>query len=312
MDVSTPRSDIPAARGRIIKRSSNVGAGRPVSAVVVQPVQSVKAPQRRPSKPVGAYPPKRPVGLAVALSFVFTASALLMWNRPINEAAVAVQEEKVSLLTRYHELGNEIAERFTAGRGGRVISVPKKEAESKLPQPKLVSAPKERSSAPHTALETQVYKILKRHGKPTQNGKTLAAAIVKESMLQEYDPVFVAAVIKSESAFNALARSHKGAQGLMQIMPRTGAWLADQQAIPRGKLTDPGHNLKLGISYLKQLEREYGGNRVLTLIAYNWGPGHVEKASSGSRRVPGEVMQYAVKILNDYRRWTSELKSSVG
>jgi hypothetical protein len=162
------------------------------------------------------------------------------------------------------------------------------------------------------ALEKQVYRVLKRHGKPVQNGKELAAAIVREALAQDYDPVFVAAVIKSESAFNSLARSHKGAQGLMQIMPKTGAWLADQQAIPRRKLTDPGHNLKLGISYLKQLEREYGGNRVLTLVAYNWGPGHVASASAGGRRVPGEVMQYAVKILNDYRRWSSELRSSVG
>ena len=93
----------------------------------------------------------------------------------------------------------------------------------------------------------------------------------------------------------------------MQLMPKTGAWLADQGAIPRGRLTDPGHNLKLGITYLKQLEAEYGGNRVLTLVAYNWGPGHVASASLGRRRVPGEVMQYAVKILNDYRRCHSEL-----
>jgi hypothetical protein len=162
------------------------------------------------------------------------------------------------------------------------------------------------------ALEKQVHRVLKRHGRPVQNGKELAAAIVREALAQQYDPVFVAAVIKSESAFNSLARSNKGAQGLMQIMPKTGAWLADQQAIPRRKLTDPAHNLKLGIAYLKQLEAEYRGNRVLTLIAYNWGPGHVASASTGGRRVPGEVMQYAVKILNDYRRWSSELKSSIG
>jgi soluble lytic murein transglycosylase-like protein len=173
-------------------------------------------------------------------------------------------------------------------------------------------AAKTKSASELEALERQVYRVLKRHGKPVQNGKELAGAIVREALLQDYDPVFVAAVIKSESAFNSLARSHKGAQGLMQIMPKTGAWLADQHAIPRRKLTDPGHNLKLGISYLKQLEREYGGNRVLTLIAYNWGPGHVASASAGGRRVPGEVMQYAVKILNDYRRWSSELRSSVG
>jgi soluble lytic murein transglycosylase len=97
----------------------------------------------------------------------------------------------------------------------------------------------------------------------------------------------------------------------MQLMPKTGAWLADQGSIPRGRLTDPGHNLKLGITYLKQLESEYGGNRVLTLVAYNWGPGHVASASLGRRRIPGEVMQYAVKILNDYRRWHGELGSYI-
>lgn len=129
--------------------------------------------------------------------------------------------------------------------------------------------------------------------------------IVYESLAQRYDPVFVAAVIKSESAFNSFARSHKGALGLMQIMPKTGAWLASQANMGPVRLTDPRSNLKLGIAYLKQLEEGYGGNRVLTLIAYNWGPGRVESASGGRRRVPGAVMQYAVKILNDYRRWSA-------
>jgi soluble lytic murein transglycosylase len=116
----------------------------------------------------------------------------------------------------------------------------------------------------------------------------------------------VAAVIKSESTFNAMARSHKGAQGLMQLMPKTGAWLASTAKMQRGALTDPGYNLKLGISYLKQLEQGYGGDRVFTLIAYNWGPGRVESAADGKRRVPPEVLTYAIRILNDYRRWRSE------
>jgi soluble lytic murein transglycosylase len=113
-------------------------------------------------------------------------------------------------------------------------------------------------------------------------------------------------VIKSESSFNELARSHKGAKGLMQLMPRTGSWLAQLAKMPKGELTDPGYNLALGIRYLKQLEQGYGGDRIFTLIAYNWGPGRVESAADGERRVPPEVMGYAIKILNDYRRWTTE------
>jgi soluble lytic murein transglycosylase len=135
----------------------------------------------------------------------------------------------------------------------------------------------------------------------------LAEAIVKESRSQAYDPLFVAAVIKAESTFNSSARSNRGAQGLMQIMPATGAWLAHKEDLPKGKLTDPGHNLKLGITYLKHLEAQFDGNKVFTLVAYNWGPGHLQKAAGGKKRIPRECLSYALKILNDYKRWQSGL-----
>lgn len=149
----------------------------------------------------------------------------------------------------------------------------------------------------------RVLSIISKYAPKSQNPVSLAQAIVKESAAQGYDPLFVAAVIKSESTFNSRARSNKGAQGLMQIMPATGAWLSAKNDIPKGKLTDPGHNLKLGISYLKHLESEYNGDRMFTLVAYNWGPGHVESASGGKRRIPKECMTYALKILGDYHRW---------
>jgi soluble lytic murein transglycosylase-like protein len=90
----------------------------------------------------------------------------------------------------------------------------------------------------------------------------------------------------------------------MQIMPATGAWLVARNDLPRKKLTDPGHNLRLGISYLKYLEESYSGNRVFALVAYNWGPGHVERATGGRKRIPKECMKYALKIIQDYRRWS--------
>lgn len=164
----------------------------------------------------------------------------------------------------------------------------------------------ERTRPSEQELTTKVLRIIKEHAPRHRDARALAEAIVQESAAQEYDPLFVAAVIKSESTFNAMARSHKGAQGLMQLMPKTGAWLASISKMQRGALTDPGYNLKLGISYLKQLEQGYGGDRVFTLIAYNWGPGRVESAADGKRRVPPEVLTYAIRILNDYRRWRSE------
>ncbi len=234
-----------------------------------------------------------------------------MVSQPINEDStphIRVQRPAPAHHSRFKELGAEYR-RLT-----RIQGIPITQASTKAELPKTIlhqpppREPKPPASAPSNHdLERQVLKILQRYGRPIQKSEVLAQAIVSEALSQNYDPLFVAAVIKSESAFNSLARSHKGAQGLMQIMPKTGAWLADQVSLPRGKLTDPGHNLKLGITYLKQLEAEYGGNRVLTLVAYNWGPGHVESASKGRRRVPGQVMQYAVKILNDYRAWRSDV-----
>lgn len=311
----------PAARGRIIKKGGVAPSER-------RPVP-VAQNTRRVSK---AAEVPRPVGFRgrfregiltfVAIPLVFAASAGFMWSRPLETKVAGDLTQSSVAHDRFHQIGEEIAGKFSGKVNGVVVQPSKPSTvSSNIPQPikrisaRTVSTPvtaPPKNGEERAALERQVYRVLKRHGKPVQNGKDLAAAIVREAIAQEYDPVFVAAVIKSESAFNSLARSHKGAQGLMQIMPQTGAWLADQQSIPRGKLTDPGHNLKLGISYLKQLEQEYGGNRVLTLIAYNWGPGHLASASSGGRRVPGEVMQYAVKILNDYRRWSSEMRSSVG
>lgn len=307
-----------AARGRIIKK----GSGSPASPVAVRSSASRtrRHKDRRVISSKGSPRMRELLKTFILLPAIFAASAAFMWSRPVERVDLVDDTDVVSLDARFHSIGSELSDRFSAQPSGVVISKPRKKVAAGDPAPQQVplhpvsvpSDSKAQSAQEIGALEKQVHRILKRHGKPTQNGKELASAIVKEALSQNYDPVFVVAVIKSESAFNALAKSHKGAQGLMQIMPKTGAWLADQAAIPRGKLTDPGHNLKLGISYLKQLEAEYKGNRMLTLVAYNWGPGHVESASAGSRRVPGEVMQYAIKILNDYRRWSNELRSTVG
>ena len=159
------------------------------------------------------------------------------------------------------------------------------------------------------SLTAHVLRVISRHGKRGIDRRSLASAIVSESIRQNYDPLFVAAVIKSESAFNTYARSYVGAQGLMQIMPATARYVESINEIPRGNLSDPGHNLHLGVKYLKYLEEMYKGNRILTLMAYNWGPGHVDKTiKAGSRRgVPREVVNYALRILGDHAQWVDEV-----
>ena len=255
-------------------------------------------------------PARRPIGwMKVSLVLtMFIVTAVFSMNRatpsasPIRSFTTERQVRLADLVAQYqHSLA-----RLERARGTLADRAPGSQALAEVKRAFSGGSPA-RAAVSSAALEERVYRVLERYGKPVANGRELSKMIVREALAQEYDPVFVAAVIKSESAFNTFARSHKGALGLMQLMPKTGAWLASQANMTNVRLTDPQHNLKLGIAYLKQLEDSYGGNRVLTLVAYNWGPGRLESASGGRRRVPGAVMQYAVRILNDYRRWSGGL-----
>lgn len=82
-------------------------------------------------------------------------------------------------------------------------------------------------------------------------------------------------LVHTESSFKSSAKSGVGARGLTQVMPRTAAWM-----LPGTKAEDlynPRVNLKLGFRYLNQLIDKYQGDVRLALLAYNRGPGTVDK-----------------------------------
>jgi soluble lytic murein transglycosylase len=93
------------------------------------------------------------------------------------------------------------------------------------------------------------------------------------------DPLFVTAVIKVESKFFRQARSHRGAIGLMQLLPSTAHELAGElgyRDFSDADLEDPNVNINLGMYYLYKLKKEYNDNEILALAAYNAGTGKVQ------------------------------------
>lgn len=90
-------------------------------------------------------------------------------------------------------------------------------------------------------------------------------------------PSMVNAVINAESSGNPNAVSSKGAQGLMQVMPATGAEVAKKLGYPSNyDITDPKTNVNIGSQYLADMMAKYKGNEKLALAAYNSGPGTVD------------------------------------
>ena len=94
------------------------------------------------------------------------------------------------------------------------------------------------------------------------------------------------ALIATESGFDPLAVSPKGAVGLMQIMPDTAqrfGVVADAKTPMSKQLSDPRINIRAGARYLRYLLTKYPGQMELTLAAYNAGEGAVQRAGN---RVP--------------------------
>ena len=124
-------------------------------------------------------------------------------------------------------------------------------------------------------------------------------SLVELSDRQGLAPELVAAVIRAESRFKPEAVSPRGAIGLMQIMPSTGEWIADQlgvTGITTDDLYDPERNMTFGTWYLATLLDRFG-NVPTALQAYNAGPTNAELwRSTGEAPFP-ETAAYVDRVL---------------
>jgi len=119
--------------------------------------------------------------------------------------------------------------------------------------------------------------------------------IVREAAERhKVDPALVKAVISTESGWNPVAVSRKGAVGLMQLVPGTA------QRFGVGNPFDPAQNVEGGTSYLKELLDRYNGDLRKSLAAYNAGERTVDR--SGGVPAIWETQRYVQKVTNAYFR----------
>ncbi len=124
--------------------------------------------------------------------------------------------------------------------------------------------------------------------------------IQKASDKYKVDYSLVKAVIKAESNFNHKAVSPKGAQGLMQLMPKTASTLQVKDSF------EPESNIEGGVKYLRYLMNVYNGHLPLALAAYNAG----EKAVARYGGIPpyAETKGYVRRVMALYKQYSSEPK----
>lgn len=103
----------------------------------------------------------------------------------------------------------------------------------------------------------------------------LAAQIHEAAVENGIKPEVAFGLVKTESGFKTSATSHVGAIGLTQLMPATARWL--KPGTTRSDLRDTETNLNIGFQYLADLIEKYDGNTKLALLAYNRGPGTVDR-----------------------------------
>lgn len=169
------------------------------------------------------------------------------------------------------------------------------------PQPEIevVAAPTvEPESSWHDLYYEYQLKILhdirKEHlVKRTEIDEVLAERIVssleEESDRNGLDPNRVLALIIVESAANPSAVSPVGALGLMQVMPRTGRYIARKRGFKWsgvGELRIVESNISYGTWYYSHLIEQFDGDRNAATAAYNWGPGTIRDRIREDKKLP--------------------------
>lgn len=130
-----------------------------------------------------------------------------------------------------------------------------------------------------------------------QQAQPYQQAINQAAIKYRVNPALIKAVITAESCFRNEAKSHKGAGGLMQLIPATAKRFGVNDRF------DPVENIDGGTRYLRWLLNRYNGSIPHAIAAYNAGEGRVDRYGAN---VPiQETAVYTRRVLNAYGKLAS-------
>lgn len=123
--------------------------------------------------------------------------------------------------------------------------------------------------------------------------------VVSHSRNAGIDPAWAYGLMRQESRFNTVARSHVGAGGLMQIMPDTAKLVARQmgEAYNPAALTDMNTNIRYGTFYLSTIQRQLSDSPVLATAGYNAGPNRARRWQPEFQEIAADQYTESIPLL---------------
>lgn len=152
-----------------------------------------------------------------------------------------------------------------------------------------------------TPLRASAYNPVKTSSGYHAASKRYAPLVQKAAREHSLDQALLQAMIATESGFDPHAVSHKGAVGLMQLMPETARRYGVRNPY------DPAENIRGGSKYLRDLMRKFNNDLSLTLAAYNAGEDAI--IQYGNRIPPyRETRLYVQRVMDLYRRYQPDIR----
>lgn len=223
-------------------------------------------------KPKGSWLRKKYTTWALGASLALTGLGIPLKfsqaiDKPAPKPAAASTEQPPSMTEIGKDLATaeNIASQVTSGVAGAMTEV----AETVKQAPAAVAAAPQAVAQAAATVATKSADAVKEHFFKSE--VPFGSLIYNEAKKNNLAPELVAAVVHTESKFHPAARSHAGAVGLMQLVPRTGKWLGAKN------LTDPTQNVMAGAKYLRYLTDRFNGNTEKAVAAYNAGEGNVRR-----------------------------------